>query len=175
VVEQVLIFDLETWRFVGWVKRSNPLFPQAMGSVPDVVHWVLVARGWEDLVGHTAPAELVATAKKLSADTLFPLASENHEVADRHLDWVWLQERGCWINREQERCCCAACYPMRDQGDYSVDQVSHKHCTFCRCVDCRCKLSKEHQPPEPQCTTDVLLLSPVIDCGCVICAAQKAS
>ena len=160
VVEQSFIFDLDAWQFVGWIRNA---FPQPMSSLPEVMQWVLAARGWEELSGHTASM----MTECVKQPTLFPLCGEDHDVADRHLDWAYLCERRCWINRELERCACPVCYPLRDEGDWSMMQVAHGHCVYCRCATCRCKLSNEVERP-----SEVVLVAPRDQCGCVVCVAR---
>jgi hypothetical protein len=150
LVEKTLVFDLKRWKFVAWTRApGTPV--KTWDVMPEWMWWVLVARGWEELVYHATaePESARFSTAEARADakiaTLFPLCNSDRDVAAKGVDWAYLQERSCWINRERERCSCSACYPepLRDEGDYSSVQLHEAHCVHCRCGRCVCALSAE--------------------------------
>ena len=173
MVEKTLVFDLRRWKFVAWTRAPGSAV-KTWDATPEWIWWVLVARGWEDLVYRATDEpeqERFSVAEASSADAkvpcLFPLCSADRDVAATGADWAYLQERACWINRERERCSCSACYPepLRDEGDWSSVQLREAHCVHCRCHRCVCTPSGEGGEAET-----------AIRCGvCTICVVSDSA
>jgi len=176
LVEDILIFDVKNWAFVGWVRPGLHAFPQTLQGLPVEVRNMVSARGWQDLLMEHNSIDLLSIIQrsrnqnKEGSGCFFPLCNEERALAQNPLDWVYLMERQCWINRDLERCACSVCYPkgLRDINDYSTIQIKLGHCVYCTCTKCRCELNMDRNTISSTTTNTPTppLPSP---CDCFIC------
>jgi hypothetical protein len=165
VVEHCLVFDVERWRFVGWFpvhSVSTVLYPMDQ-LTNTTLKSMICARGWNDLVSSSPPSP-----KIVSSPLLFPICGEDRAIAHTCQEWVYLTGRQCWINRDVQRCSCAVCYPayngLREDGDYSIVQMTLQHCVYCQCEYCTCPLTGR-----PLIHNLSIRPAPQLRCTCVVC------